>query len=412
MKNDLDRLMRENDIDAILVCGPGQHNAEMVYLGGGGHLTHADLIKVRDAEALLFYRTMERDEAGRTGLHIKDAADYAWDDLLKQANGDRIKALALRYQQMLLEVGLLKGRLAIYGKGALGEAYAVFNELQRITPAVTLVGELAEQNILLQARATKEAGEVERIRRMGQITTRVVGRTAEFLTSQQVQDGVLIQTNGKPLTIADVKKLINLWISEEGAENPDGTIFAIGYDAAVPHSTGTGSDLLRIGQTIVYDIFPCEALGGYYYDFTRTWCLGHAKDEILAVYEDVLAVSQRIKDELALGKPCRQAQERACALFEERKHPTINSNPRTMDGYVHSIGHGLGLDVHEAPWLNAKSPPGEVLQANMVFTIEPGLYYPERGIGVRIEDTLWLRPDGQAEVLAEFPADLILPMRR
>lgn len=412
MKDDLERLMKENALDAILVCGPGQHNADMVYLTGGGHLTHADLVKVRGEPPLLFHRTMERDEAARSGLRLKDVYDYSWDDLLKQAGGERIKALALRYQRMLLETGLTGGRLAIYGKGAIGEAYAVFRELQQIAPALSLVGEPAEQNMLLQARATKDAAEVERIRRMGQITTRVVARTAEFLTSQRVEDGVLVQADGQPLTIAEVKRRINLWISEEGAENPEGTIFAIGYDAAVPHSTGTGSDLLRTGRTIVFDIFPCEPGGGYFYDFTRTWCLDYAGDDILAVYEDVRTAAGRIRDEIKVGMPNRQVQERACRLFEERNHPTLNTDPRTTDGYVHSVGHGLGLDVHEAPWMSARSLPEDVLQANMVFTIEPGLYYPKRSIGVRIEDTLWLRPDGQAEVLAEYPYDLVLPMRR
>ncbi len=411
MKKDLERLMKDNHIDAILVCGPGQHNPDMVYLIGGGHLTHADLVKVGGGKTLLFYRTMERDEAARSGLPVKDVYDYAWDDLLKQANGDRIKALALRYQRMLLEAGLLEGRLAIYGMGALGEAYAVFKELQKIAPSITLVGELAEQNILIKARATKESAEIERIRRMGQITTRVVGRTAEFLTSQRVRDGVLVQADGAPLTIAEVKRRINLWISEEGAENPEGTIFASGYDSAVPHSTGTGSQVLRTGQTIVYDIFPCETGGGYYYDFTRTWCLGYAPDEVLAVYEDVAAVAIQIKSELKAGMACREVQEHTCTMFEKRGHPTLNTDARTTDGYVHSIGHGLGLDVHELPWMSAKSAPEDTLKANMVFTIEPGLYYPSREIGVRIEDTLWLRPDGQAEVLADYPYDLVLPLR-
>ena len=92
--------------------------------------------------------------------------------------------------------------------------------------------------------------------------------------------------------MARSKRRINLWLAERGADNPEGTIFAIGRDAGVPHSTGTASDPLRLGQTIVYDIFPCEAGGGYYYDFTRTWCLGYAPDAVQALYQDVLDVYQ------------------------------------------------------------------------------------------------------------------------
>ena len=95
-------------------------------------------------------------------------------------------------------------------------------------------------------------------------------------------EDMLIGRDGEPVTIGQVKGLINLWLAERGAENPEGTIFAIGRDAAVPHSSGNPSDILRLGQTIVFDIYPCEAGGGYFYDFTRTWCLGYAPDDVQA----------------------------------------------------------------------------------------------------------------------------------
>ena len=130
-------------------------------------------------------------------------------------------------------------------------------------------------SLFMKAMETKDAVEVKRIRKMGTVTTEVVRRTAEYLTSREIRpDEVLLKEDGTPLTIGDVKARINLWIAELGGENPEGTIFAIGRDVGVPHSAGTPSDLLRLGQTIVFDIYPCEAGGGYFYDFTRTWSLG------------------------------------------------------------------------------------------------------------------------------------------
>ena len=96
----------------------------------------------------------------------------------------------------------------------------------------------------------------------------------------------MVKPNGDPLTIRDVKQRINLWLSERGAENPEDTIFAIGRDAGVPHSSGNPMTSLRLGQTIVFDIYPCEAGGGYFYDFTRTWCLGYAPDEVHCIIRD------------------------------------------------------------------------------------------------------------------------------
>ena len=68
----------------------------------------------------------------------------------------------------------------------------------------------------------------------------------------------------------------------------------------------------------------------------------------------------------------------------------------------------MGLDVHEGPSFSHLESNTDVLQPGTVFTFEPGLYYPERGMGVRIEDTVWARPDGGFEVLAEYPKDLVL----
>jgi Xaa-Pro aminopeptidase len=410
MKSDLDRIMEAHNLDAMLVTGPAQHNPPMVYLTGGGHLTGGDLVKKRGEAPILFYNPMERDEAAKTGLATRNLGDYRFQDLLKQTGGDYLQAMVMRYQAMLTELGITSGRIAINGQADAGSVYAIFTTLQKAMPGLTLVGELGD-SALLEAMATKDESEVERIRRMGQVTTAVVAQVSDFLTSHPVKDGVLVKADGQPLTIGDVKSRINLWLAERGVENPEGTIFAIGHDAGVPHSAGNPDDLLRLGQTIIFDIFPCEAEGGYYYDLTRTWCLGYAPDEVLALYEDVLTVYNWIISELRVDMPCKEYQQRTCELFEARGHATIKTNPQTQEGYVHGLGHGVGLNVHERPWFGLSATDVDRLAPGVVVTIEPGLYYPERGMGVRLENTVWVHPDGQMEVLAEYPLDLVLPMK-
>jgi Xaa-Pro aminopeptidase len=165
-----------------------------------------------------------------------------------------------------------------------------------------------------------------------------------------------------------------------------------------------------MGQTIIFDIFPCEMGGGYYFDFTRTWCLGYAPDAVLQLYEDVFDAYNVIMSELTINTACKPYQERTCELFEMKGHATIKSNPQTQEGYVHSLGHGVGLHVHERPWFGISATEDDRLQAGSVVTIEPGLYYPERGMGVRIEDSVLVRSDGVMEILSHYPYDLVLEM--
>jgi len=410
MKNNLDALMQANDLDAILVTGPGQHNPAMVYLTGGGHMTNADLIKKQGESAVLFYYPMERDEAAKSGLTTKNLGDYNFAELLNQSGGDSLKAIVKRYQLMFSELGITSGRVALYGRSEIGASYSIFSTLQKEMQELSFVGEI-DSSVLMLARMTKDEEEIKRIRGMGKITTQVVGQVADFITSHNVKNEVLVNGNGVPLTIGDVKSHINLWLSECGAENPEGTIFAIGHDAGVPHSSGNPADPLKLGQTIVFDIYPCEAGGGYYYDFTRTWCLGYAPDEVMQLYETVLSAYTQVTDQLQVGKPFKDYQQMTCELFSAQGHPTIKEDPKIQQGYVHSLGHGIGLNIHERPWSGISSDDKDCLVPGSVFTIEPGLYYPDKGMGVRLENSLWIRPDGKIEVLAEYPLDLVLPVK-
>jgi Xaa-Pro aminopeptidase len=409
MKQHIPNLLASRNLDALLVTGPAQHNPAMVYLTGGGHLTSADLIQSRHAAPLLFYRPMERDEAARTGLSTKNLDDYPYHELLKECSGDPIQATALRYQRMLADAGITEGRVALYGKVDAGTSFAVFSALQALMPGLQLVGEMGS-TLLLEAMMTKDDLEAARIRQMGQITTAVVGKVQDFLASQKAKDGVLVNTTGEPVTIGDVKRRINLWLAERGAENPEGTIFAQGYDSAIPHSSGTNRDALRLGQTIVFDIFPCEAGGGYFYDFTRTWCLGYAPDEALALYEQVLEAYQLTMRTLKANAPFKDYQRQVCEFFETHGHPTVKPMPTTQEGYVHSVGHGLGLHIHECPFSGTTATERDILAPGAVFTVEPGLYYPARQLGVRLEDSVWMCPDGTPEILAEYSMDLVIPV--
>ena len=187
MKSDLDQLMAQHNLDAILVTGNHvQHTPLWDSLIGNLHMTGGDLIKKRGADPILFYNPMERDEAAKSGYVTKNLAEYQFNELMKSANGNILQATILRYEKMLREYGLSSGRIGIYGKMDVGSAYEIFSGIKRNLPDVEIIGQLGD-SLMLQAMATKDTDEVDRIRAMGEITTSVVGQVADFLTRKKAR---------------------------------------------------------------------------------------------------------------------------------------------------------------------------------------------------------------------------------
>jgi Xaa-Pro aminopeptidase len=401
MKSDLDALIEERGLDGILVLGHATQNPPMYYLVGGGHITNGVVVKKKGSPAVVYCNAMERAEAGKTGLHVIPLSMNGVDALLNDP------------RQILEPQGLVRGRIGVYGTLDAGDLMSIVGRIREEFPQLDLVGEPNENSIFLRAMETKDEEEVEHIRRMGRITTEVVGKVAALLQGSPVrEDEVLLKPDGTPLTVADIKNHISLWLVERGAVDVEGTIFAIGKDAGIPHSVGTPEDELRLGQTIVFDIFPAEAGGGYFYDFTRTWSLGYASPEAAKLYDEVSKAYDLVIENIDLNVGFKEYQRLVSEEFHKNGHDTPLHTEGVLErGYVHSLGHGVGLNVHERPWSRHTVGDDNILRPGVVITLEPGLYYPEKGMGARIEDTYWVRPDGTLERLAEYPYDFVLTMK-
>lgn len=405
MKHDLDTLMEERGLDAILVAGGTRSNPAMYYLTNGANLTRGYVIKKRGEEPLLLCSPIEREEAAASGLSVVNLNRYDFLGTLRE-KGDRLEATVELYQRILDDLDVT-GRVGFYGRADRGRAWVLLNTLNDRLGSVEVYGDF-DVTLIDDARATKEAAEAECIQEMGRRTRAIVERTVEFLLSHQVEDEVLIQDDGTSLTIGQVHEEINRFVTEKGLADPGGFIFAIGQDAGVPHSRGRGEDVIALGKSIVFDIFPHEAGGGYFFDMTRTFCLGYAPPEVERAYREVRECVEMLVDAYEVGEEARRYQQMACEFFEERGHPTIASDTKTEVGYVHNVGHGLGLAIHEEPRFSDTPDNTDVLRPGHVFTCEPGLYYPDRGFGVRIEDVIWIDPDGTVHNLTDFPKELVI----
>jgi Xaa-Pro aminopeptidase len=409
LKKELDRLMEERGLDAAFVSGAIHGNPAMVYMTNGAGLTRGMVVKKRGEEPVLLCWPMEREVAAASGLATVNLAKYDYTAILRKL-GDQLAATVEFYRRIFADLGV-SGRVGFYGMGDSGRSWTLLNALDAQLDDVEVCGEY-DVTLIEAARTTKDASEAERIREIGRRTCDIIGQTVEFLQSHTVKDGALAQADGAPLTVGAVHEQINRFIAEQRLEDPEGFIFAIGRDAGIPHNKGTLDTVMELGKTIVFDIFPREAGGGYFADVTRTFCLGYAPPEIEKVYRDVYDCQAMVFGAYEVGAEAKRYQQMVCDFFAERGHPTIAGDSQTESGYVHTIGHGLGLDIHEEPRFADLPSNTDVLKPGHVFTCEPGLYYPDQGFGVRIEDDVWIDEDGTAHDLTEFPKELVVEIKR
>jgi Xaa-Pro aminopeptidase len=398
--------MQERGIDVAVVTGAVKGNATMYYMVNGAGISHAIVIKKRGEEPVLLCGTMEREEAAASGLKTVDTSKYNILEMIKESGGDRLAASVKYYQTIFEEFGV-KGRVAFYGQGDVGRNWEFLKALDEGLSDVTVIGEFID-DIFITARMTKGPEEIDRIREVGRKTCEVVGHIADFMKSHKVDGGKLMKDDGSPLTIGDCKAEIKMALARRKIIEEVDTIFAIGRDAGIPHSRGNDSDPIELGKTIVFDIFPQEEGGGYFFDMTRTFVLGEASQEILDSYKTLEECYDAVAPTLKMGEKASVYQTRACDFFEARGIETPRTDPHVRNGYVHSLGHGIGLNVHEKPTLSDFSGNTDTLVPGSIFTVEPGLYYPDKGYGMRIEDVYYVHEDGSVENVTKFPRGLVL----
>jgi len=406
LKRDIDRLMQERGIDTAIVLGPVKGNATMYYMVNGAAISHAVVVKKRGEEPTLLCHPMEREEAAKSGLRTIVTSKYNYKKLLDDAEGDRLKASVAYYKAIFDELGA-SGRTAFYGTVGIGSHWTLLGALAEAIPGIEITGEFTDDTFLT-ARATKGPEEVERIKEVGRLTCEVVGHLVDFVKSHSLEDGVFVKGPGAPLTIGDCKAEIRTALSKRKLIEEVDTIFAIGRDAGIPHSRGSDDDPIAVGKTIVFDIFPQEQGGGYFFDMTRTFVFGEASRRVTHLYNELAECYDTVAPRLEAGAPASDYQKMTCDFFEARGHETLRTDPQTTKGYVHGLGHGIGLQVHEKPTLADFAGNDDTLEVGSVFTFEPGLYYPDEGdgFGMRIEDVYYVSESGAIENLTNYPRDL------
>jgi Xaa-Pro aminopeptidase len=221
-------------------------------------------------------------------------------------------------------------------------------------------------------RSVKSPDEIKNIRQVQRSTERAMNAALSLLRKSKPV-GETLMYRDRPLTSEGVKATIQKELIGHGCIARD-TIVSCGPETAIPHRAGKGP--LRPDEPIVIDIYPQNEESGYFADMTRTVVKGEPSQEIADMFRAVCGAQAHAISCIRAGISGPDLQQEIVDLFKEQGYES------NAEGFIHNLGHGIGLEVHEAPILGIG---GGNLRAGNVITIEPGLYYPAYG-GIRLED--------------------------
>ncbi|MDO9098510.1 MAG: Xaa-Pro peptidase family protein, partial [Candidatus Methanoperedens sp.] len=207
--------------------------------------------------------------------------------------------------------------------------------------------------------------------------------------------------DGAPLKTDDVRAIIEKSLLSHGCEAAD-IILACGKGSSDPHWHGEGE--LLANEPIVIDMVPRSKKERYFSDMTRTVMRGEPSVELLDMYSAVRESQAAAIKKIKAGVSGSDIHNIVCDILEERGYETARGKSGEFtEGFIHSTGHGVGLDIHEGPSLGEN---GKELKAGAVVTVEPGLYYKRIG-GVRLEDVVLVTRTG-CKNLTMFEKNLVL----
>lgn len=250
----------------------------------------------------------------------------------------------------------------------------------------------AVKGALFESRVTKNETEIKHLAKAEKLTRNAMRQAEQFLGECSIDNDATLRhadVTGK-VKSKHLRSVIETYLIQNGAM-PAHTIVACGKESADPHNIGQG--VLRAHQPIIVDIFPRVLSSGYWGDMTRTYVKGKATAEVKKLYQTVKEGQDIGLGMVSDGVVASDIHRAITSHFDTCGFKTGTIRGKQC-GFFHGTGHGVGLEIHEAPRV---STGGETLKSGHVITIEPGLYYPHLG-GVRIEDMVVVRGKGHTNL--------------
>jgi Xaa-Pro aminopeptidase len=366
--------------DTLLMVADSERDANMLY--GTGFFAGDPFIYLNfGRRPHIVLNDLEIDRARRQVPHCRVVSLSAYQQKLRR-NGVKIPGFAHVIKELLRERKIR--RVTVPDNFPLGLARELKKLGIKLEPSANFLPE----------REFKSADEVRKISAALMMAEVGMAEGMQALRFSKIGRKRQLIYRGLPLTSERLRAVIDCAILQASGLAAN-TIVASGKQGCDPHERGFGP--LRAHEPIILDIFPRSQKTGYFGDITRTVVRGQASEAVKKLYDTVFHGQKIGLQKVRAGTSTAEIHECILQFFTQRSYHTGKRNGR-MEGFFHGTGHGLGLDIHEAPRIGATSR-GKLI-AGQVVTVEPGLYYPEIG-GVRLEDVALVTTNG-AKNLTRF----------
>ncbi|MEM3536736.1 MAG: Xaa-Pro peptidase family protein [Candidatus Bathyarchaeia archaeon] len=387
MRKDIDKILEERGAEALLLYSESFKNANMYYLTK--FLAPDPFIflkRVNDAPVIVVNQ-MEHPRAKKESMvkDVRSYVDYNYLEIVKSTPEPNLGVLKFVSAVAKKELGT-KTKICVPPDFPAMAIDVLRKDGLTVVPMF---------DVIEKARETKDADEVNEIKAVQAVVEKVTGEVIDLIADADVAaDGTLtIKTNGKkePLTVQKLKSIFGYRFIDNGCIMEEGVAVACGPKSADPHYSGSPEDKLKANQPIVFDVFPRSLRKRYWSDMTRTVVKGKAPKEVKKMFEAVLEAKNASTDALKAGVLGSEVYDVCCNVLEKAGYATTRGGKSIPKGFVHGLGHGVGLEIHEDPRMNEVYK--FALKEHSVVTVEPGLYDPEIG-GVRIEDIVEITKTG------------------
>jgi Xaa-Pro aminopeptidase len=338
--------------------------------------------------AILHSLEIPRVRADAPNLEIVPLEDLGSDELFTQG---------LQGWEVMLELAVRACRKLGIERATVPESFPVGHADHLRANGIELA---VERDLFDNRRRSKNETELRGIRNAQKACETALDASRELLRRAQ-SNGAGLEVDGRPLTCERLKRVIEDVFADHEVEGSE-MIVAHGPQTAVGHDMGSGQ--IAANEPIVFDLFPKDKATGCYADMTRTYVVGEPSDEVKEWYRLVKDALETSTAGVKPGVNGRKLYEEVCDIFHGAGYKTqLNKEPGEVlqEGFFHSLGHGVGLEVHELPSMGRI---GHDLIPGDVVTVEPGLYRSGYG-GLRLEDLVLVTNDGN-EVLTDYPYDL------